>query len=178
MALNATIHRCTLQVSDLDRAHYQSYQLTIARHPSETDERMMVRVLAFALNADDSLSFTRGLSQDDEPELWQRSLGDEILLWVEIGQPDEKRIKKACSRSDRVVIYCHQHRAATVWWKQIAERLRRFDQLSVFRLPDGIGARLATLAQRNMDLQCTIQDGEIWLSNETDNINFALERLR
>jgi len=178
MALNATIHRCTLQVSDLDRARYQSYQLTIARHPSETDERMMVRVLAFALNADDSLGFTRGLSQDDEPELWQRSLGDEILLWIEIGQPDEKRIKKACSRSRHVLIYCHQHRAATVWWKQIAERLRRFDQLSVFKLPDGIGAQLATLARRNMDLQCTIQDGEIWLSNETDCINFALEQLR
>lgn len=178
MALNATIHRCTLQVSDLDRAHYQSYQLTIARHPSETDERMMVRVLAFALNADDGLGFTRGLSQDDEPELWQRSLSDELTLWIEIGQPDEKRIKKACSRSRRVLIYCHQHRAAAVWWKQIAERLKRFDQLSVFKLPDGIGTQLATLAQRNMDLQCTIQEGEIWLSNETDSINFALEQLR
>jgi len=178
MALNATIHRCTLQVSDLDRAHYQTYQLTIARHPSETDERMMVRVLAFALNADDGLGFTRGLSQDDEPELWQRSLSDELTLWIEIGQPDEKRIKKACSRSRRVLIYCHQHRAAAVWWKQIAERLKRFDQLSVLKLPDGIGAQLATLAQRNMDLQCTIQEGEIWLSNETDSINFALEQLR
>jgi len=178
MALNATIHRCTLQVSDLDRAHYQTYQLTIARHPSETDERMMVRVLAFALNADDGLGFTRGLSQDDEPELWQRSLSDELTLWIEIGQPDEKRIKKACSRSRRVLIYCHQHRAAAVWWKQIAERLKRFDQLSVFKLPDGIGTQLATLAQRNMDLQCTIQEGEIWLSNETDSINFALEQLR
>jgi uncharacterized protein YaeQ len=177
MALNATIHRCALQVSDLDRTHYRTYQLTIARHPSETDERMMVRVLAFALNADDGLGFTRGLSQDDEPELWQRSLSEEILLWIEIGQPDEKRIKKACSRSTRVLIYCHQHRAATVWWKQIAQRLKRFDQLSVFKLPDGIGAQLATLAQRNMDLQCTIQDGEIWLSSETDGINFALERL-
>jgi uncharacterized protein YaeQ len=178
MALNATIHRCALQVSDLDRNHYQTYQLTIARHPSETDERMMVRVLAFALNADDGLSFTRGLSRDDEPELWQRSLSNEILLWIEIGQPDEKRIKRACSRSRRVLIYCHQHRAATVWWKQIADRLERFDQVSVFKLPDGIGARLATLAQRNMDLQCTVQDGEVWLSDETSNLNFALERLR
>ena len=178
MTLSATIHRCTLQVSDLDRGYYQTHQLTIARHPSETDERMMVRVLAFALNADDGLSFTRGLSRDDEPELWQRSLSDEILLWIEIGQPDEKRIKKACSRSDRVVIYCHQHRAATVWWKQIADRIKRFDQLSVFKLPDGISAQLAALAQRNMDLQCTVQDAEIWLSNESDNIHFTLERLQ
>ena len=178
MALSATIHRCTLQVSDLDRGYYQTHTLTVARHPSETDERMMARVLAFALNADEGLSFTRGLSQDDEPDLWQHSLSDELLLWIEIGQPDEKRIKKACSRSDRVVIYCHQHRAATVWWKQIAPRLERFSRLSVFKLPDGIGAELAALAKRNMDLQCTIQDGEIWLSDESTSVNFALEHLR
>jgi uncharacterized protein YaeQ len=178
MALNATVYRCALQVSDLDRGYYQTHQLTIARHPSETDERMMVRVLAFALNADSGLSFTRGLSQDDEPELWQRSLSDEILLWIEIGQPDEKRIKKACARSERVSIYCHQHRAAKVWWKRIAERLKRFDRLSVFKLPDGIGTELITLAHRNMDLQCTVQDAEIWLSDQTTDINFTLERLR
>lgn len=178
MALNATVHRCALQVSDLDRAYYQTHQLTIARHPSETDERMMVRVLAFALNADDELGFTRGLSQDDEPEIWQHSLSDELLLWIEIGQPDEKRIRKACARSRRVLVYCHQHRAAGVWWKQIAAKLERFDRLSVFKLPEGIGEQLATLAQRNMDLQCMVQDGEIWLSDENTNINFALERLR
>lgn len=178
MALSATIHRCTLQVSDLDRAYYQTHQLTIARHPSETDERMMVRVLAFALNADEALSFTRGLSQDDEPELWQHALSNELLLWIEIGQPDEKRIRKACAQSKRVVVYCHQHRAASVWWKQIAGKLDRFDRLSVFKLPDGIGEQLAQLAQRNMDLQCMVQDGEIWLSDESTSIQFALEQLR
>ncbi|MGB5563242.1 MAG: YaeQ family protein, partial [Sedimenticolaceae bacterium] len=134
MALNATIHRCTLQVSDLDRGYYQTHALTLARHPSETDQRMMMRVLAFALNADEHLSFTRGLSQDDEPDLWQHSLSDELTLWIETGQPDEKRIKKACSRSERVLIYCYQHRAANVWWTQIARRLERFNHLSVFKL--------------------------------------------
>lgn len=178
MALNATIHRCTLQVSDLDRGYYQTHQMTIARHPSETDERMMVRVLAFALNAGDSLSFTRGLSQDDEPELWQRSLSDELELWIEIGQPDEKRIRKACARSARVLIYCHQHRAASVWWRQIAAKLDRFQHLSVFKLPEGIAERLGALAERNMDLQCTVQDGDIWLSDENTSVDFVLERLR
>lgn len=178
MALNATVHRCTLQVSDLDRAYYQTHQLTIARHPSETDERMMVRVLAFALNADDKLSFTRGLSQDDEPELWQHSLSDELLLWIEIGQPDEKRVRKACARSERVLVYCHQHRAASVWWQQIAAKMERFGKLSVFKLPEGIGEQLATLAHRNMDLQCMVQEGEIWLSDESTSIHFTLEQLR
>ena len=178
MALNATIHRCTLQVSDLDRSYYHSHHLTVACHPSETDERMMVRVLAFALNAAENLNFSRGLSQDDEPALWQHSLSGETLLWIDVGQPDEKRIKKACSRSKNVAIYCYQHRAATVWWAQLADRLERFDRLKVFKLPDGIGSQLANLAQRNMDLQCTVQDGEIWLSDESGSVQFSLERLR
>lgn len=178
MALNATIHRCTLQVSDLDRGYYHSHHLTVACHPSETDERMMVRVLAFALNAAEDLNFSRGLSQDDEPALWQHSLSGEVLLWIDVGQPDEKRIKKACSRSKNVVIYCYQHRAATVWWTQIADRLERFDRLKVFKLPDGMGPQLAKLAQRNMDLQCTVQDGEIWLSDETGSVQLSLEQLR
>lgn len=178
MALSSTIHRCVLQVSDLDRGHFETHSLTVARHPSETDERMMVRLLAFALNADEHLGFTRGVSQDDEPDLWQHSLVGDITLWVEIGQPDEKRIKKGCARSGRVIIYCFQHRAASVWWKQISEKLERFAHLSVFKLPEGISEQLASFAQRNMDLQCTVQDGEIWFSNQNTSIHFALEQLR
>lgn len=178
MALSSTIFRCTLQVSDLDRGYYQTHDLTVARHPSETDERMMVRILAFALHADEHLGFTRGLSQDNEPDLWQRTLSDEITLWIELGQPDEKRIKKACSRSQRVCIYSFSHRAASVWWNQISAAVDRFAHLSVYKLPDGIGEQLAALAQRNMDLQCTMQDGEIWFSDTQNSIQFALEQLR
>ena len=162
----------------MDRGYYQTHSLTVARHPSETDERMMVRILAFALNADEHLGFTRGLSQDDEPDLWQRSLSDDITLWVEIGQPDEKRIKRGCSRSDRVLVYCFQHRAASVWWKQISPKLGRFGHLSVFKLPEGVSEQLATVAQRSMELQCTIQDGEIWLSDEKVSVHFQLEQLQ
>ena len=178
MALSSTIYRCVLQISDLDRGYYQTHNLTIARHPSETDKRMMVRLLAFALNADERLSFTRGLSQDDEPDLWLRSLSGDITLWVEIGQPDEKRIKKGCSRSDRVTIYCFQHRSAGVWWKQVSAKLERFAHLSVLKLPEGISEQLASFAERNMDLQCTVQDGEIWFSNESTSLQFMLEQLR
>jgi len=138
---------------------------------------MMVRLLAFALNASEHLGFTRGISQDDEPDLWQHSLGGDITLWVEIGQPDEKRIKKGCARSDRVIIYCFQHRSAVSWWKQMAEKIERFANLSVFKLPEGVSEKLASMAARNMDLQCTIQDGDVWLSNESTSLQFTLERL-
>lgn len=178
MALSSTIYRCSLQVSDLDRGYYQTHSLIVARHPSETDERMMVRLLAFALNADEQLSFTRGISQDDEPDLWQRSLSGEITLWIETGHPDEKRIRKGCSRSGRVIIYCFQHRSATVWWKQMSAKVERFAHLSVFKLPEGISEQLASFAQRNMELQFTLQDGEIWLSNQDTSLQFALEPLR
>ena len=178
MALKATIFKADLQIADMDRNYYQNHALTLARHPSETDERMMVRLLAFALNADEHLRFTRGLSQDDEPDLWQHSLNGEITLWVETGQPDEKRIRKGCARSERVIVYCFQHRSASVWWKQISAKLERFSHLSVFKLPEEVSEQLASLAQRNMDLQCTIQEGEIWLSNEDTSIQFTLEKWR
>ena len=178
MALNATIHRCSLQVSDLDRGYYQTHSLTLARHPSETEERMMVRLLAFALHADEHLAFTRGLSQDDEPDRWQHGLGGEIALGIVVGQPAEKRIRKACARAERVVVYSFQHRASTVWWQQIAPKLERFGHLSVMRLPDGISAQLAAWSSRQMELSCTVQDGDIWLANPSASLDFTLERLR
>lgn len=177
MALSATIHRCDLQISDLERNYYNTHALTVARHPSETTERMMVRILAFALNAAEDLAFTRGLSQDDEPDLWQHDLSGGILRWIEIGQPDGKRIRKASGRSRQVIIYGHQHRAMTVWWQQNEAKLDRFSNVAVYRLPDGIGEQLTGLAERNMRLQCTIQEEEIWFSDDKITLNFCVERL-
>lgn len=178
MALSATIYRCALQISDLDRAYYADHTLTIARHPSETEERMMVRLLAFSLHADDDLAFTRGLSQDDEPDLWQRALNGDIELWIELGQPDEKRLRKACSRAKQVVVYGYQTRAAEVWWQNQCTKLAQISNLAVKRLPSDIGKQLETMARRNMALQCTIQDNEVWLSDEQVTLNFGLETLQ
>ena len=178
MALSATIYRCALQISDLDRAYYADHTLTIARHPSETEERMMVRLLAFSLHADDDLAFTRGLSQDDEPDLWQRALNGDIELWIELGQPDEKRLRKACSRAKHVVVYGYQTRAAEVWWQNQCTKLAQISNLGVKRLPLDIGKQLETMARRNMALQCTIQDNEVWLSDEQMTLNFGLETLQ
>ena len=163
MALKATIFKANLQVSDLDRNHYQEYPLTLARHPSETDERMMVRLLAFALFANETLVFGKGLSDQDEPDLWQKDLTGVIERWIEIGQPDEKRLLKACGRARQVVVVCYAH-AADVWWQPLQPKLERAKNLTVIRLPVAGAQALTQLAQRTMELQCTIQDAQIWLS--------------
>lgn len=166
MALKATVFKADLQVTDTDRHYYQSHALTIARHPSETDERMMVRLLAFALHASESLDFSKGLSTSDEPALWEKSFDGEIETWIDVGQPEEKRIRKACGRARHVFVYSYGGRAADLWWKQVHDKLDRFDNLTVISFPETATAELAGLVQRTMQLQCTIQEGQIWLSSD------------
>jgi uncharacterized protein YaeQ len=164
MALTATIFKAHLQISDLDRPYYGDHQLTLARHPSETEERMMVRLLAFALHADENLNFTKGLCVDEEPDLWLKSLTGEIELWIDVGLPDERRVRKACNRAAQVCLYLYGGRAAGLWWQRNADKLQRFSNLRVIELPEEQSKGLASLVQRSMALQCTVQDGEIWLT--------------
>lgn len=178
MALKATIFKTSLQLADLDRGHYADYALTLARHPSETDERMMVRLLAFALFADERLEFTRGLCADEEPELWQQELDGTTSMWIELGQPEEKRLRKACSRSRHVVVITYQPRSAQVWWQQNRESLQRLKNLTVISLPAGSAEALADLATRTMKLQCTIQDGVAWLSDGERSVEVKGEVLK
>ena len=164
MALTATIFKANLQVSDMDRHYYADHPLTLARHPSETDERMMVRLLAFALHAGEHLSFTKGLCADEEADLWQKSLSDEIELWIDVGLPDEKRIRKACNRSLKTCLYIYGGRNAELWWTRNANKLQRFNNLTIIEIPEATTKALANLVQRTMQLQCTIQDGGAWIS--------------
>jgi len=165
MALKATIFKADLNIADMDRDYYADHSLTIARHPSETDERMMVRLLAFARHAHERLQFTKGLSADDEADIWQKSLSDELEVWIDVGQPDERRIRKACNRAQRVLLYVYGGRGADLWWQQNADKLQRFDNLAVFNLPKEETDELAALAQRSMRLQCTLQDNQLWLND-------------
>ncbi|POZ63612.1 YaeQ family protein [Chromobacterium alticapitis] len=178
MALTATIYKAALTVSDMDRGYYADHALTLAQHPSETLERMMLRIAAFALNASETLAFTRGLSADDEPELWQKNYSDEIELWVELGEPDEKRLKKACSRAERVVLYSYGGRASEVWWSQIENKLSRLDKLEVFRVDFEALQALAAIAARSMQLTATIQDGQMWLSDGPHTLLLEPQRLK
>lgn len=170
MALKATIFKAELQIADMDRSYYATHALTLAQHPSETDERMMVRLAVFALHASEALSFTKGISTDDEPDLWEKDLTGRIELWIDIGQPDEKRIRKACGRARHVHIYCHSGHSAALWWQKHGDALNRFENLSVVNLPSDATKALADLVQRSMQLQCTVQDGQLWMSNGTDNV--------
>lgn len=176
MALKATIFKADLQVSDMDRGYYQSHTLTLARHPSETDERLMIRLLAFALFADEHLRFTRGISSVDEPDLWRKSLTDEIELWIEVGLPEARRLGKACGRAQQVQVICYGGRNADLWWKKIKPDLERFSNLSVFNLADETLKLLTPLAERNMQLQCMIEDGQIWLMCGEQSFEIPLER--
>ena len=174
MAQNATIYRIDLNVADMDRHYYADHALTLARHPSETDERMMVRLLAFALHAHERLEFGRGISASDEPDLWQRDLTGRVLLWVDIGQPDERRVRKACGQADRVVVYTYGGRTVDPWWTRVGPELARCANLAVIMLPAATTQALTTLAERTMQLQMMVQDGDAWLGGGDTRI--AIER--
>lgn len=176
MALPATVYKVQLSLADMDRQVYADFPLTLARHPSETEERLMVRLLAFALHADDALQFTRGLCADDEPELWQRDRTGTIELWIEVGLPEEKRLRKACGRAERVVLYSYGGHAARLWWERNAALLARLANLTVVEFPEAASRALAGLAARGMKLQVTVQDGHLWLDNGAATLEVVPER--
>ena len=177
MALKATIFKAELQIADMDRSYYQDHALVIARHPSETDERMMVRLLAYALHASDALAFGKGLSTEDEPDLWRKDLTGAIELWIDVGQPDERRIRRACGRARRVFVYSYGGHGAAIWWDQIGGKLARSSNLCVVSVPAAASQALAQLAQRNMQLHCTIQDQQVWLGDAENRVQVDLNTL-
>jgi len=174
MALKSTIFRATLNVSDLDRGHFGEHVLTLARHPSETDERMMVRVLAFALNADERLEFGRGISTDDEPALWRKDDTGRILDWIEVGLPDERLLRRAAGRADQVTVLAYGGRTVDIWWQKDAATLSKLANLKVLALAQEESKALAALAARSMELSCTIQDGQLWFSAGETTLSITL----
>ena len=177
MAIKATIFKCELVISDLERHYYQTHNLTIARHPSETDERMMLRILMFAIYASDRLEMTKGISTDNEPDLWQKSLSGEIEHWIELGQPDEKRLRQASGRSQQVTLLTYGGNAPQVWWKQNRQKLSAIKNLSVFTITDDQSKALAQLAERSMQLQVTLDGKHIWLTAGEKSLELSLEPL-
>jgi len=164
MALRATVYKVELQVSDLDRGVFETASLALARHPSETEERMMVRLLAFALNAGEGLAFGRGLSNEDEAALWQHDLTGSLRLWIEVGLPDERVLRRAAGRARRVIVYAYGGRAVTVWWGQNEAACARIANLAVIDIPQPFSQALAACAARAMQVQVTVQDGDAWVS--------------
>jgi uncharacterized protein YaeQ len=184
MAIKSTIFKANLQIADIDNSYYADHAFTLARHPSETDERMMVRLAAIALqayklntvcNGDATLTFGAGLSDPDEPDAWMRDFTSRTRLWVEVGQPEDKPLIKACGKADEVVLYCFNH-AAEVWWKGMENKVSRPQNLSVFRIPTTASQALIPMAQRSMQLQATVQEGALILSDSAHTVE--IEPLR
>ena len=170
MALKATVHKIELAVSDMDRGYYARHSLTLARHPSETSERMMVRLLAFAMYADEALAYGRGLSADDEPALWKKDLTGNIERWIDVGLPDERELRKACGRARRVVLIAYGGRGVGIWWNANQGALERLTNLDIVDIPVEATQAMANLADRNMQINATLQDGHIWIGNSEQTV--------
>ncbi|MGB0833736.1 MAG: YaeQ family protein [Psychrobium sp.] len=164
MAQKATIYKADVNLANMDQDIYLDQNLTIAQHPSETLQRMMLRIVAWALNANEQLTFTKGLCEEDEPELWQKNYSDEIELWIDLGTPDEKRLKKASVRSKQAILFTYSSNSANEWWKQHQNIARKYSNLAVYFVSDDTMGQLAAIAQRTMQLQFSISDGDVWLS--------------
>ena len=186
MALKSTIFKANLAVADIDHNYYADHALTLARHPSENDERMMVRIIALALNAyklqsvcdgDGVLGFGAGLSNTDDPDVSLRDFTGRTRVWIEVGQPEEKPLMKACGKADEVLLYCFSH-AAGIWWKGIENKLVRLQNLAVWRIPSETSQAVAALAQRSMQLQATIQENALMLGDGKTSIDIELQRLK
>ena len=176
MALKSTIYKADLQVSNMDSNYYAEHSLTLARHPSETEERLMVRLIAFAIFASDTLTFGKGLSDEEEPDLWQKDLTGAIELWIELGLPDERVLRKACGRSNQVALILYGGRTADMWWNQNSKALLKLNNLTVINLPDT--EELANAATRNMNISCTIQDNEMLVTHEAGSFNLLPNELK
>jgi uncharacterized protein YaeQ len=180
MAIKSTIYKAQLQIADIDHGYYADYALTLARHPSETDERMMVRLVALAMNAhevqdlcqgDAVLAFGAGLSDPDDPDVSITDYTGRKRVWIEVGQPEEKPMLRACSKSDRVLVYAFAH-SADIWWRGIENKLHRNDKLKVIRIPAQASQAMAAMAERSMQLQATIQEGGMTLSSNLGSVHF------
>lgn len=165
MALTATMYKLQVAISDLDRNHYQDHALTLAQHPSETTDRLLVRMLAFLFDADDKLLMTRGISSTDEPDLWQHSDDGQIAHWIEAGLPDAARVKKASHRARRVSVYCYGDRKTDIWWQQNSAALSGLDNVAVVLIEASDIAQLQPLLDRHMKWQVTLQENTAWVSD-------------
>lgn len=176
MALKSTIYKANLQIADMDRHYYADHALAIACHPSETVQRMMVRVMVFALHAHEQLEFGKGISDAEEPDLWQKDLTGSIQNWIEVGQPEERRVLKACGRAQQVIIYTYSS-GSSVWWKSIEAKLARAKNLRVMQIATATSIALEKFCKRSMQLQVTIQDGEVWMRDDESAVQLQMTTL-
>lgn len=176
MAEKATIYKVNLTLSDMDRSVYGDFNLTIALHPSETVERMMVRILAFCFRAEESLTFAKGLSSMEEPDLWLKHDNGTVLEWIEVGQPSPDRLKKASSQSQAIKVFSYG-RGMDVWWKANAAAIRALPKVEIRHFAADELQQLVALADKTMSLTVTITEATAYVSNATENVTVILREL-
>ncbi len=178
MALKSTIHKVRLSLANMNLHHYEDFALTIAKHPSENDLRMMIRLLAYCLSAQEDLQFTKGLSSDSEPDIWKIGYDGSIEHWIELGIPDERRIRQACSKAQRVSLYTYHGQQAQQWFKSIENKIQRFSHLTITHFIISNEDQLIALADKGMNLTVTIEDEEIWISNESERLCVEFKKVK
>jgi len=176
MALKPTIFKFSIDLSDLGRNYYETLNLTVAQHPSESIERMMARVLAYCIDADEQLVFTKGVSAVDEPDLWLHTLDGQLSLWIDIGEPTFERIKKA-TRASKVVKVYSLNTKSDIWWSQLEDKLTAFD-LWVYQLKWADMQDLAALVQRTMNFSVTISDNSAYVATELGEKEISWQGLK
>lgn len=176
MALKPTIYKFRIALTDMNRDYYDSLSLTIAQHPSENLTRMMARVLAFSMNAQQDLAFTKGLSNIEEPDIWHKTLDDQISLWIDVGEPDPERVKKSTRLARNVRIYSFNTKS-DVWWKQNSNKLNLL-KAQVYRLDAEAIETLATYVKRTMDISIMLTGNSAFVSTENGDCEVEWAELK
>ena len=176
MAIKPTIYKFRISLSDLNRDYYDSLNLTLAQHPSEKIERMMVRVLAYCINAQKDLTFTKGLSEIDEPDIWVRTLDEQTALWIDVGEPSVDRVKKSCRLADEVKVYCFNSKA-DVWWSQSESKLKQLDA-AIYKFEWEEILELTKLVERTMDLSISLTGDSAYIATELGECEVSWQTLQ
>ncbi|MFT5611690.1 MAG: hypothetical protein ACI9LU_002195 [Polaribacter sp.] len=176
MATKPTIYKLRIGLSDLERNYYDTLRLTVALHPSETPERMMARVMAYCINAQESLVFTKGLSDVEQPDIWARTMDDKITLWIDVGEPAPERVKKSSHKADQVRVYSFNSKS-DVWWQQGCNKFALYD-VSMYRLAHDKISELATMLERTMDMSVTITGESAYVTTGLGELEVTWETLQ
>ncbi|MCL9780071.1 YaeQ family protein [Vibrio sp. S4M6] len=176
MALKPTIYKFRIAVTDLNRDHYDNLNLTVAQHPSENNKRMLARVLAFCLNTGSSIAFTKGLSTVEEPDIWSHTLDNHIQLWIDVGEPDFERIKKASHKSEQVKIYTFNAKS-DVWWQQNQSQLTSLSKVEVYQFEHDSIEQLAQNLSRGMDLSVMVSEQSIFVDMDSGSFEIGWKTL-
>lgn len=176
MAIKPTIYKLRMAISDFNRDYYDTVNLTIALHPSEKVERMMARIVAYCLNAQENMTFTKGLSEIEEPDIWVKALDDQISLWIDMGEPAPDRIKKSSRQAALVKVYSFNSKSDT-WWEQSKNKVQQYTNVQIYQLDWQQIQTLATFVQRSMDWSLSISGDTVYIAAENEGCEMLIKAL-